>query len=586
VADPLRTLNRLVSAAMVAALGDAAGETPDPVLRRSSQERFGDYQANFAMALAKRLDLPPRQVAERVAAELATDGVLAKVEVAGPGFLNLTLDDAFIAGEVEAALDDTHFGVPRAEASHRFVVDYAGPNVAKEMHVGHLRSSVIGDALVRVLEWLGHDVLRQDHLGDWGTQFGMLIEHLADLGWAAEPGAEHHIGDLDDLYRQANEKFGRDPDFAERGRRRVVALQRGDQDTRALWDSLVAESRRHFSEVYRRLGLTLSDADSRPESFYNDMLDDVVEELTAKGLLRVDDGALCAFPPGFTSRDGSPLPLIVRKSDGGYGYQATDLAGIRYSVEELGGDRLVYVVDSGQSQHFAMVFAVARQAGWIDGGASAEHVAFGMVLGPDRKRLRTRTGGSIKLIELLDEAVQRAVEVVEAKSPDLPPAERSAVAEAVGIGAVKYNDLVNDRSSDYIFDWARMLAMDGNTAPYLQYAHARIRSIFRRVQETTPGGAGAAGPVTLAEPAERNLALALAGFDGAVHSMAEHLQPHRLTGYLFELASAFTAFYESCPVLRAPTDELRGSRLALCELTASILAQGLELLGIEAPERM
>jgi arginyl-tRNA synthetase len=570
MADPLLTLRPRLEAAITAAFGaDYAGT--DPILRRS--DRGGDYQANVAMALAKRVGQPPRDVAQAIVDRADLGDLVSTVEVAGPGFINLTLTGEFLS---EAVSDETS---ARAEHPETVVVDYSAPNVAKEMHIGHLRSTAIGDALVRVLELLGHTVVRQNHIGDWGTQFGMLIEHLLDLGWAA--GGDRSIADLNALYQQAQEKFRTDAAFGERARQRVVLLQAGDAETLAIWRELVAESERHFEIVYERLGVRLTPDDICPESFFNPVLDDVAAELEAKGLARLDDGALCVFPPGFTGRDGEPLPLIVRKSDGGYGYQATDLAAARYRTTELGGTRLVYVVGAPQSQHLAMVFAVSEQAGWLDGGRRAEHVAFGSILGDDRKPYKTRSGETVKLIDVLDEAVERAAAVIAEKNPDLDAATRADVARQVGIGAVKYADLANDRVKDYVFDWDRMLSFDGNTAPYLQYAHARIRSIFRRGEVEEAGG-----PVVIVEPAERALALQLLSFDEVVRATAESLQPHRLATYLFELAQAFTTFYEACPVLRADTPELRASRLALCDLTARTLSRGLGLLGIEAPDRM
>jgi arginyl-tRNA synthetase len=564
----------------VAAFGaDHAGT--DPVLRRAQQGRFGDFQANVAMSLSKRLGSNPRDVAGAIVANLRVDDVCEVVEVAGPGFVNLTLRADYLGAELGATAADARSGVTLAASPETVVVDYSAPNVAKEMHVGHLRSTIIGDALVRVLELLGHHVIRQNHLGDWGTPFGMLIEHLVDLG--EEEGAhELSVGDLDGFYRQAQAKFNADTSFAERARRRVVALQSGDDKTLDLWRLLVRESTRYFATVYERLGVTLTERDLCPESFYNPLLDGVAQELESKGLAWIDDGALCAFPPGFSGRDGEPLPLIVRKSDGGYGYAATDLAAVRHRTGKLGATRLVYVVGSPQSQHLAMVFATAAQAGWLE-SARAEHVAFGSVLGPDGKMFKTRSGETVKLGALLDEAVERAASVVE-RSPELDDSARSEVSRAVGIGAVKYADLANDRVKDYVFDWDRMLAMDGNTAPYLQYAHARIRSIFRRSGEAGPGADGAA--VVIGEPAERALALDLLSFDEVVQTTADVLAPHRLCTYLFGLASTFTTFYEQCPVLRADTADQRRSRLVLCDLTARVLQSGLGLLGIEAPERM
>jgi len=569
MADPLLTLRPRLEAAIEAAFGaDYRGN--DPVLRRS--DKGGDYQANAAMALAKRVGQPPRDVAAAIVEHADLADLVTAVEVAGPGFINLTLTGDFLG----ACVADTT--APRAEHPERFIVDYSAPNVAKEMHVGHLRSTCIGDSLVRVLEVLGHTVIRQNHIGDWGTQFGMLIEHLLDLGWAS--GGDHSIADLNALYQEAQAKFRSDATFAERARQRVVALQAGDSETLAIWRELVAESERHFDAVYERLGVRLTRDDICAESFFNPVLDEVAAELERDGLARIDEGALCVFPPGFTGRDGEPLPLIVRKSDGGYGYQATDLAAARYRTTQLHGDRLVYVVGSPQAQHLAMVIAVARMAGWLDDSRRAEHVAFGSILGEDKKPFKTRSGENVKLIELLDEAVERAAAVIAEKNPELDAATRAEVARQVGIGAVKYADLANDRVKDYVFDWDRMLSFDGNTAPYLQYAHARIKSIFRRTEGTDPG------PVAIDAPAERALALQLVSFDEVVQATADNLQPHRLAGYLFELAQAFTAFYEACPVLRADTDAQRASRLALCEVTASTLSRGLELLGIEAPDRM
>jgi len=559
---------------MAAALGPEFADA-DPVLRPS---QHADFQANAAMALAKKLGRPPRDVATAIADALDVSGVASSVEVAGPGFLNITLDDGLLASLVVAGPV-----VDAGVAPETVVVDYSSPNAAKEMHVGHLRSTVIGDSLVRVLEFLGHRVIRQNHLGDWGTQFGMLIEHLAESGIDPAAGG---IGDLDVLYREAKHRFDSDPAFADAARQRVVLLQSGDEETLALWHQLIEESERHFEEVYTQLGVKLTRDDIRGESFYNPLLESTVEELEAKGLTVVDEGALCIYPPGFVGRDGSPFPLMVRKRDGGFGYDATDLAGVRFRARDLAGQRLVYVVDARQSQHFAMVFAASEMAGWLGAGsgsaARAEHVAFGMVLGPDNRPFKTREGGTIRLRDLLNEAVERAGVVVADKSSDLSASEQSAVARAVGIGAVKYADLANDRVKDYVFDWDRMLSFEGNTAPYLQYAHARIRSIFRRGGVAVPSGAR----VVLAEPAERALAMALLAFEPAVRLTADKLEPHRLCTYLFDLASAFTTFYEHCPVLRAESPEVRDSRLVLCDLTARTLSVGLGLLGIEAPERM
>ncbi|WP_437732627.1 arginine--tRNA ligase [Sorangium sp. So ce1335] len=577
MADPVHALARALQAAITAAFGVEHAAT-DPSLRRSSH---ADYQANAAMALGKRLGRPPREVAAAIVAKLEVGGICRKVEIAGPGFVNLTLDDAYLTGELAETAGSGRLGVAPAAQPETVVVDYSGPNAAKEMHVGHLRSTIIGDALARVLEALGHRVIRQNHLGDWGTPFGMLIEHMLDLGEAAA-AEELSVGDLDAFYRQARAKFDGDPAFVERSRQRVVRLQGGDEPTLALWRKLVRESTRYFDSVYRRLGVTLTEADFAGESFYNPMLADVIAELTGKGLARESEGALCVFPAGFTGKGGEPLPLIVRKQDGGYGYATTDLAAIRHRLTTVGAQRLVYVVGAPQSQHFAMVFATAREAGWLRPPARAEHVAFGSVLGADKKMFKTRSGDTVKLSSLLDEAVERATKVVREKNPELDAEAAGAVARAVGVGAVKYADLSSDRIKDYVFDWDRMLAFEGNTAPYLMYAHARIRSIFRKGGVTSARGA----EFLLGEPSERALALELLRFGAVLEDVAATLQPHHLCGYLYELARSFTTFFECCPVLKADSEALRRSRLALCDITAGVLAKGLGLLGIEAPERM
>jgi len=581
MADPIDDLKPRFARAIEAAFGPEHAGT-DPVLRRSEDERFGDYQANAAMALAKSVGRNPREVAAAIAERLDVAGVAGPPEVAGPGFLNLRLLPEYLSAAVGALAGDPRLGVGPAERAQTVVVDYSSPNVAKEMHVGHLRSTIIGDAIVRVLEHLGHRVVRQNHLGDWGTNFGMLIEHLDEVG--AEAAAELSVRDLESFYQEAKRKFDSDPAFAERARLRVVALQGGDEDARRAWRLLIDLSTAYFSTVYGLLGVRLTDDDIAGESFYNAMLADVAEELESKGLAVVDEGALCVFPPGFTGRDGKPFPLMVRKSDGGFAYDATDLAALRYRVCELGADRVVYVVDARQAQHFALLFAAGEMAGWLGDGRRAEFVPFGTVLGPDGRPFKTRAGGTVKLIALLEEAVERADAVVREKNPELDAETRQEVARQVGVGAVKYADLSNDRLKDYVFDLDRMLAMDGNTAPYLQYAHARICSIFRKAAEV--GAQAATSAVTVTAPAERALALHLLSFEGVVRSTADTLQPHRLCTYLFELAGAFTTFYEHCPVLRADTEEQRSSRLALCSLTARVLRQGLDLLGIEAPERM
>ena len=576
MADLQAALTAHVSAALTAEFGpEYAGA--DPLIRPS---QFADFQANVAMALARRLGQPPRDVAARIAGHLAGVDMFEQAEVSGPGFINITLRDGWIEQAAASQLADPGLSVDQATIPQRVVVDYSAPNVAKEMHVGHLRTTVVGDAYVRALERLGHAVIRANHIGDWGTNFGMLLEHLIDIGEQAAY-AQLAAGEINAFYQAAKVKFDADPAFADRSRRRVVALQAGDQETLRLWQTLVDDSKQYYNAIYRRLGVTLTDADLAPESFYNPMLEAVCADLERAGVAVLSDGALCAFPPGFTGRDGQPLPLILRKSDGGYGYGTTDMAAIRYRVNDLHADRLTYVVGSEQSQHLAMVFAVARQAGWLPDSVIAEHAAIGMVTGADRKRFRSRTGESVKLIDLIGEAVARAEEVIKDRYDD--PEQRAQIAEAVGIGALKYADLSVARDSSYALDFDRMLALTGNTGPYLQYATARIRSIFARAgaepQDCT-------GPVMLAEPAERNLALRLLGFGPAIAEAVATAEPHKLAGFVFDVASDFTAFYEQCPVLKAPSAELRTSRLALAALTLRVLVSGLNLLGIPVPDRM
>jgi arginyl-tRNA synthetase len=449
------------------------------------------------------------------------------------------------------------------------------------MHVGHLRSTIIGDSLARLFEWQGHSIVRRNHVGDWGTPFGMLIEHLLDERAA---GTEAGVRELGGFYRAARAKFDGDPTFADRARARVVKLQSGDAETLALWRRLIDVSVEHFSALYAALGVTLRPEDVVGESAYNALLPDVVEELTKKGLAVESEGAICVFPPGFTGREGQPVPLIIRKQEGGYGYATTDLAAIRQRVRDLGAKRLVYVVGAPQAQHLAMVFAVARLAGWADDSVRLEHVAFGSVLGTDKKMLKTRAGESVSLASLIEEAVARAAKVVGEKSPDLPAAEQARIANAVGVGAVKYADLSSDRIKDYVFDWNRMLSFEGNTAPYLMYAHARNRSILRKAAEAD-GGAAKLGAMALETPQERALALALVQLEGALDRAAEGCHPHRICAFLYDLASAFTSFFEACPVLKAE-GATRASRLALCDVTARTLALGLDLLGIGAPDQM
>ncbi|NUP06667.1 MAG: arginine--tRNA ligase [Polyangiaceae bacterium] len=555
----------------------------DPMLRRSDH---ADFQSNAPLSLKKRTGDNPRDAAAKIIAALDVADLCERVEMSGPGFLNLHLKGSFIAETTAVQASDERLGIALASTPETVVVDYSSPNIAKELHAGHLRSTIIGDALARVLEQVGNKVIRQNHLGDWGTPFGMLIEHYLDLG---EQVGDTAIGDLNEFYRAARAKFDTAPAFAERARKRVVLLQGGDEATLQFWKRLVDESKRSFRAVYDKLGITMKDSDAAGESFFNPRLEGIVKELTDKGLAVESEGAICVFPPGFKGKEGNPVPLIIRKQDGGYGYATTDLAAIKYRLLELGATRILYVVGAPQAQHLTMIYKAAEMAGWLKPPARAQHVAFGSVLGEDGKMLKSRAGDSVTLMELLDEGEERALAVVREKASERASAGEEAVAEgdlqsvahAVAISAIKYADFSADRVKDYVFSWSRMLATIGNTGPYLQYAHARTRSILRKAEAAgyTPG------TITITAPEEKALALALGSFGAVVHDVAASLEPHRMCTYLYELASTFSSFWNACPVLKAEPAE-RASRLALVELTAKVLERALGLLGIEAPARM
>jgi arginyl-tRNA synthetase len=574
MADLFAVLTQRLAPAFAAVAGDP---DVDPVVRPSDR---ADAQANGALALAKRLGRTPREVAGDVVAAADLDGVAA-AEVAGPGFINLSVDTALLRSMLTEIGGDPRLGIG-VDPGRRYLVDYSAPNVAKELHIGHLRSTVIGDALVRLLTFLGHEVVRENHIGDWGRQFGILIEQLIDVG------AEHHddlsLAETGEQYKIGTARFADEPEFAERARARVVALQRREPETMAVWRRLIEVSEARWQDDYAKLGVLLTVDDVVGESFYQDLMPTVIERLGAAGLIEESEGALVVFPPGFSNRDGEPLPLIVRSSAGAYTYATSDLACVVDRVERVKAETLLYVVGAPQAQHLAMVFAVSSMAGWLQPSAEAIHVPFGNVLGPDGKMLRSRSGDPVALAEVVDEAIERGIAVVVDKNPDLPAELRQSIGHAVGVGALKYADLSTDRVRDYVFDWDRMLSFDGNTAPYLQYAHTRICSLFRRagVDRNDAG----VGPVLVGAREERQLALRLLGYETAIREAVARYSPHRLCTYLFELATDFTAFYEHCPVLKAPGEEIRASRLALSELTARTLAHGLGLLGIDAPEQM
>jgi arginyl-tRNA synthetase len=550
-------------------------------IRPAARPEFGDYQANGVMSAAKAIKRNPRELANTVVNAVDLTDVAQKVEIAGPGFINITLKNEMLCQALQQALTDAHLGVSSAESPQTIVVDYSHPNLAKEMHVGHLRSTIIGDAIVRVCEFLGHKVIRHNHVGDWGTQFGMLIAQMEQLSRERGVSSSMALADLEEFYRASKQHFDADPEFANIAREYVVKLQSGDEYCLNLWRQFTEESLRHCEAVYQRLNVTLKRADVKPESSYNDDLPRVIEDLRNAGLLKESEGAQCVFLEEFTGKDGAPLPVIIQKSDGGYLYATTDLAAIRYRANVLKADRVLYIVDARQSLHLQQVFAVSRRAGFLPERCSLEHHAFGTMLSKDGKPFKTRTGGTVKLIELLDEAEQRAFNLVTEKNPSLAESERRNIARIVGIGSIKYADLALSRTTDYVFDWDRMLSFQGNTAPYMQYAYARIRSIFRKGDIATPSAA----TMQIAEPAERQLALKLVQFAEIVETVAAECYPNVLCTYLYELAGLFMQFYESCPVLTAD-ESIKASRLALCQLTGETIKLGLGLLGIETVERM
>ena len=564
--------------ALGAAFGDGFADA-DPLIRPSS---FADFQSNAALPLAKRLGRPPRDIATEIVGHLDVGDIAAEPTISGPGFVNFTLRPEWIAEAATGLLADPRLGTPLTAAPRTVVVEYSSPNIAKEMHVGHLRTTIVGDAIARILEFTGENVIRDNHVGDWGTPFGMLLEQLVDVGEDSQE-AQLLRTDPNAFYQAARVKFDTDPAFANRARERVVKLQaQNDPATQRLWDELMELSRDYLRDTYATLRVTLTDDDIRGESFYNDMLPDVAADLEAAGLATISDGALCVFPPGLTGRDGSPLPVIIRKRDGGYNYSTTDLATVRYRIDKLDANRAIYVVGSDQALHFTMIFATARLAGWLPATADFRHAHIGMVQGTDGGRLRTREGDTPKLSDLLAEGIERARAILDEVEHE-DGLDLDAIAQDVGIGAIKFADLSTARDSAYIFDWDRMISFRGNTGPYLQYATTRIRSIFRRAGITETE---VPGPILIAEPAERELALKLLGFGSVVTQVADTTEPHRLGGYLFEVASLFTAFYEQCPVLKAGDDETRQSRLALCAATLRVLTAGLGLLGVPVPDRM
>ncbi|GHH89364.1 arginine--tRNA ligase [Streptomyces capillispiralis] len=580
-------VNQQLASALSATLPEASA---DPLLRRSDR---ADFQANGILALAKKAKANPRELAAEVVGRITTGELIKDVEVSGPGFLNLTIADGAITSNLASRYaDDTgRLGVPSAEHPGTTVIDYAQPNVAKEMHVGHLRSAVIGDSVVQLLEFTGENVVRRHHIGDWGTQFGMLIQYLDEhpheldhkAGENLQASGEEAMSNLDRLYKTARKLFDSDEEFKTRARRRVVDLQAGDPATLAMWQKFVDESKIYFFSVFEKLDMEIRDADIVGESGYNDMLAETCRLLEESGVAVRSEGALCVFFDDVKGPDGNPVPLIVQKSDGGYGYAATDLSAIRDRVFRLKANTLLYVVDARQALHFKMVFETARRAGWLNDDVHAVQLAFGTVLGKDGKPFKTREGETVRLVDLLDEAIDRASAVVREKAQDLSEEEIAERGTQVGIGAVKYADLSTSANRDYKFDLDQMVSLNGDTSVYLQYAYARIRSILRKAPE---GVGPSAHPELELAPAERALGLHLDAFAETVAEAAREYAPHKLAAYLYQLASHYTSFYDKCPVLKAESPEQVENRLFLCDITAATLHRGMALLGIRTPERL
>lgn len=571
--------------ALVAAFGsDLAGT--DPILVTASNPKFGDYQSNVAMSLTKKLGKPPRAIAEQLIQNLDVSDLCKTPEIAGPGFINLTLKPEYLEAQLQAFQTDERLGVAPTKAPQRVIVDFSSPNIAKEMHVGHLRSTIIGDCIARILEFQGHDVLRLNHVGDWGTQFGMLITYLREVAPEALTTSNAiELGDLVEFYKQAKKRFDEDEAFRETSRLEVVKLQSGSEDTLKAWKLLCDQSRREFQVIYDLLNIEVTE---RGESFYNPLLPAVVEDLEKQGLLVEDQGAKCVFLEGFTNKDGEPLPLIIQKSDGGYNYATTDLAAIRYRVQQDHAERILYLTDIGQANHFAQVFQVAERAGWVPENIELKHVPFGFVQGEDGKKFKTRSGETVKLRDLLDEAIARARQDLSDRLVEENRQESEEfianVAHVVGLGAVKYADLSQNRTSNYVFSYDKMLALQGNTAPYMLYAYVRVQGISRKGQIDFEN-LGSNLQVLLKEEPELILAKHLLQLDEILEQVSQDLLPNRLCQYLFELSQKFNQFFEQCPVLWAE-EPLRSSRLVLCDLTAKTLKLGLSLLGIQVLERM
>jgi len=549
-------------------------------LDRPRDKSHGDFATNLALMLAKPAKSNPRQLAEAIVDAVPENSLLSKMDIAGPGFINFTISQDQLKNQLTAMLNSDRLNIDAADQSKTIVIDYSSPNLAKEMHVGHLRSAIIGDAVSRVCEFLGHKVVRQNHVGDWGTQFGMLLAYMEALD---NQSAEYELSNLETFYKAAKQRFDESEEFADRARQLVVKLQSGDEYCLKLWNQFIDVSLSHCQDVYDRLGVKLTRDDVMAESAYNDKLPGVIEHLREKGLLTEDQGAQCVFLEEYKGKEGEPLPIIVQKKGGGYLYATTDLAAIEYRQKELGGDHLMYFVDARQSLHFDQIFTLARKAGFVEGDIQLNHYGFGTVMGKDGKPYKSRDGGVTKLADLLDEAERRALELLQQKTTDLTEEQQKRVAEVVGISSVKYADLSKNRTSDYIFDWNHMLTFEGNTAPYLLYAYTRVNSIFDRLGDTA---FDRDADIILSDERELALANQLVRFNEVLHQVQDKAMPHFLCGYLFDLAGRFSSFYEACPILNQEDEALRNSRLKLSMLTANVLKQGLELLGIPTLEKM
>lgn len=571
-------LSDKIKQAMVIA---GADQSCDALVRQSGKPQFGDYQANGIMAAAKKLGLNPREFAQKVLDNLQLSDIAEKLEIAGPGFINIFLNPTWLTTEISAALSHKNLGI-QATNKQTVVIDYSSPNVAKEMHVGHLRSTIIGDAVARTLEFLGHNVIRANHVGDWGTQFGMLIAYLEKM--QHEHASEMELQDLEAFYREAKKHYDEDEIFAEKARNYVVKLQSGDEYCRTMWKRLVDITMQQNQHNYNRLNVTLTEKDVMGESLYNPMLPSIVEDLKKQGLAVENDGALVVYLDEFKNKEGDPMGVIVQKKDGGFLYTTTDIAAAKYRYETLKANRALVFSDTRQSQHMQQAWLITRKAGYVPDSFSLEHKNFGMMLGKDGKPFKTRTGGTVKLADLLDEAIERATVLINEKNTNLSNDEKEAVIEAVGIGAVKYADLSKNRTTDYVFDWDNMLSFEGNTAPYMQYAYTRIRSIFNKTDINST--ALLAALLTIKDDKERTLAIKLLQFEEAVQTVGKEGTPHVLCAYLYELAGIFSSFYEHCPILNAEDESIKLSRLKLALLTEKTLKQGLTLLGIKTVEKM